>query len=80
MKTASVLGLVVVLSLLAGCQTTERVWYKEGATTQEFNMDQGQCRAQAFGAPGMNMLQVSLIYSSCMNGKGWYSVEQPKKQ
>lgn len=68
---------LVVLLLLAGCATPPRqeyVWDKQGASTQEFNMESGQCRAQAFGAPGMPMMQVMMVYASCMQGKGWQSV------
>lgn len=63
--------------LLAGCATTERVWVKDGASQQDFYMDRGQCQAQAFGAPGMNTLQVSLIFNGCMQGHGWYTEERP---
>src|SRR4249919_1016714 len=73
MNTVSVLCLVVVLLLIAGCQT-EHVWVKDGASQQDFNMDAGECKAQAFGTP-----EVSPIYSSCMSGKGWYSVDKPEQ-
>lgn len=65
-----------VLLLLGGCATQrpEYVWEKQGAGAQEFSMDAGQCRAQAFGAPGMPMMQVAMIYASCLQGKGWQSV------
>jgi hypothetical protein len=72
MNIASVLCLFVVLSVLAGCQSTEHVWVKDGASQQDFNMDAGECKTQAFGTP-----EVSPIYSSCMSGKGWYSVDKP---
>lgn len=68
---------LLVLMLLAGCATTERVWVKNGASEQDFYMDQGQCRAQAFGTPGMYTMQVALVYNSCMQGRGWYTEERP---
>jgi hypothetical protein len=59
---------------LAGCGTT--YWEKPGATTQDFYSDAGQCKAQAFSAPGMYAMQVAIIYNSCMQGKGWYTVRE----
>lgn len=56
--------------LLAGC-ATEKVWYQPGASNRDFEMDKGQCQAQAFGAPGMYTMQVAMIFNSCMRGKGW---------
>lgn len=70
----------LVVLLLAGCATTERVWEKPGATQQEFAQDQGQCQAQGFGAPaGPTSLQAAMMMNACMRGKGWYMVEQPKR-
>jgi hypothetical protein len=68
---------MLTLLMLAGCATTETVWVKPGATNEAFYQDQGQCRAQAFGAPGMYTMQVAMIYSSCMQGRGWYTEERP---
>lgn len=65
----------LVVLLLAACATQpEYVWERYGASDQDFSMDAGQCRAQAFGAPGMPAMQVALIYSSCMQGRGWSRV------
>lgn len=61
--------------LLAGCATPEKVWYRAGGTDQQFEMDKGQCQAQAFGATGMYSMQVALIYNSCMRGRGWQLVD-----
>lgn len=66
-----------VLLLLGGCATTERVWVKNGASDQDFYMDRGQCQAQAFGSPGMYTMQVAIVFSGCMQGKGWYTEERP---
>ena len=69
----------LLLFWLVGCATTEtqRVWVKPGASQQDFYMDSGQCKAQAFSAPGMPPLQVAIIYNTCMQGKGWYQEERP---
>lgn len=67
------------LFLSFGCATTETetVWRKAGATQQDFYTDDGQCKAQGFSTPGMNLLQVGIVYNSCMRGKGWYLEERP---
>jgi len=69
----------LLLFLLFSCATTETqtVWIKSGASQSDFHMDDGQCKAQAFSTPGMNLLQVGIVYNSCMRGKGWYLEEQP---
>ncbi len=71
---------VMAILTLAGCATTEKVWVKNGASQQDFYAESGQCKAQAFAAPGMPMMQVAIIYSSCMQGKGWYTEERPIKK
>ena len=67
---------VLFVLLLAGCATTERYWEKPGASSGEFEMDKGFCHAQAFGSPGMNTMQVALVFNGCMRGKGWAIVER----
>jgi uncharacterized lipoprotein YmbA len=68
---------LIVLMLLAGCasEPKQTYWEKPGASAQDFNQDIGQCRAQAFGNT-MNLMQAAIIQSSCMAGKGWYTVER----
>lgn len=61
--------------LLAACATQPKSWYREGASGQEFEMDKGQCQAQGFAAPGMYTMQMALIFTSCMRGKGWQLVD-----
>lgn len=65
------LFLVFSACLLAGCATPQRSWYKSGASRDQFEMDRGQCDAQAFSVPGMQSLQVAMVYNGCMRGKGW---------
>lgn len=63
----------LVVLLLAGCASTERFWERPGASQQDFYMDRGQCQAQAFGAPyGPASLQAAMVFTGCMQGKGWY--------
>lgn len=63
---------LAVLLLLCGCATQPEVWVKAGAGSPEFNMDAGQCKAQAFSVPNAPLMQVAIIYNSCMQGKGWH--------
>jgi hypothetical protein len=70
----SILSAVLLLAplLLVACQNQGTTWEREGATQQDFYMDQGQCKAQAFGLPGGNMMQMAMVMNACMQGKGWY--------
>lgn len=65
---------LLLLLLLAGCAADDGKWYRSGASDQAFEMDKGQCQAQAFGVPGANVMQVALVFNSCMRGKGWQLV------
>lgn len=67
---------LAVLLLLVGCAKKESFWEKPGASSMEFEMDKGQCQAQAFGTPGMYTMQVAMVFNACMRGKGWYLVER----
>lgn len=69
---------LLVLLIVTGCATKQTYWEKPGASNEEFNRDMGTCRAQAFGVPGAtnNLMQVAIVQSTCMNGKGWYTVER----
>ena len=61
---------------LVGCATTETVWNKSNSSEQEFNMESGQCRASAFGVSNPSMMQIAIVYNSCMQGKGWQLEER----
>lgn len=76
MKTALTLTAV---TLLAGCASPQYQWMKTGATQQEFHQDRGQCMQATFSTPLAGAMQQQMIYASCMQGKGWYSVEVPAK-
>lgn len=69
---------VILLALLAGCATKQTYWEKPGSTQQDFNADIGACRAQAFSVPGAmnNLMQVAIVQSTCMQSKGWYTIEK----
>lgn len=70
--------MLAVSILLLGCESMkqkEYAWQKPGSTNQDFYMDSGQCKAQGASVPGMALMQVVIVYSNCMAGKGWYQVE-----
>lgn len=59
--------------VLNGCATQpQSVWYKSGSSAQEFEMDRGQCNAQAFSLANGNLYQIAIIQNQCLQGKGWY--------
>ena len=60
----------VVALLLAGCMTPP-TWHKSGSSQSDFYVDRGQCNAQAYSVPGMQYMQVGIVFNSCMQGKGW---------
>lgn len=68
----SVLAVAAIVALV-GCATTEQVW----VGGNNFDMDQGQCQAQAFGTPFASNMQIALVYNSCMRGKGWRQETRP---
>jgi hypothetical protein len=62
---------------MAGCATkTVSYWEKPGASPQDFNIDRGQCNAQAFSVASGNLMQIAIVQNSCLQGKGWYIVEK----
>lgn len=66
---------LIVALMLAGCAAEPQwVWRKAGGSEQEYNMDMGQCRAQAFSVAGASLMQVAIVQNSCMQGKGWQQV------
>ncbi|MDW7534505.1 MAG: hypothetical protein SCG82_01435 [Candidatus Nitrotoga sp.] len=53
---------------------TEEHWEKPGASDRDFNVDRGQCNAQAFSVAGGNIMQIAIVQNSCLQGKGWQLV------
>ncbi len=69
--------LTILIIGLSACQPIQqKSWYKEGATQQDFAMDMGQCRAQAFSISGGSLLQIAIVQNACMQGKGWSLQQQ----
>lgn len=71
--------LVVALVAIAGCASPEYRWEKSGASADEFHRDRGQCMQATFGMPFAGPMQQQMVFASCMQGKGWYSVEMPRR-
>jgi len=65
----------LVLLLLTAC-APQKVWYKEGASNQDFGMDMGQCKAQAFGISNPTLFQIAVVQNQCMFGKGWNLIDK----
>jgi uncharacterized membrane protein len=61
----------LITVFLVGC-ASQNVWMKNGATQQDFYMDQGQCKAQGFSVASGNLYQAAYVFNACMQGKGWY--------
>jgi hypothetical protein len=69
------------LFAVGGCAVNEprvssSVWVKPGATAADFRIDHGQCTAQAFSIPNAPLIQVAIVQSQCMRGKGWVIEER----
>ena len=60
---------------LAGCATgNDFTWEKAGGTQDEFHRDRGQCLQAMSSVPLAGVQQQMMVYSSCLQGKGWYAV------
>lgn len=66
--------LIAIAAALTACSTTKTVtvWVKPGSSQESFDMDKGQCDAQAFSVAGGNLMQVAIVQNGCMRGKGWH--------
>lgn len=63
---------LLILILVAGCAAEKPTyWQRDGATQNDYNMDNGQCQAQAFAVPNAPVMQMAFVHNSCMRGKGW---------
>jgi len=66
---------IVTALLLTGCATGgDWTWHKPNSSATEFDMEAGQCRAQAFSVPFARSRQIVLVYDACMQGKGWQKI------
>jgi len=75
MKTTCIFLITILLTGCATNNTNNWHWEKRGASGYEFDIDNGQCRAQGFaGTGGMLTWGTIMIIDSCLQGKGWYKV------
>lgn len=70
-RLAWVAAMVLLVWALAACSVTR--YEREGASREDFHMDDGQCRAQAGQTPVGR--KASNVYHACMRGKGWHRVK-----
>ena len=64
--------LITTAVLMAGCAPQQNYWVKPGASSEDFEMDKGQCNAQAFSIPNATLVQIAIVQNQCLKGKGWY--------
>jgi hypothetical protein len=63
---------LAAVAMLIGCAAPiVPNWVKAGASKESLQADMGQCRAQAYGVPGVSALQAAIVYDGCMQGKGY---------
>jgi hypothetical protein len=75
MKTNATL-LTMALVLCACANAPQYKWQRAGATQDQLTREAGQCEAQAFGIASNDTNRVFVVYSSCMQGKGWRLVDR----
>ena len=63
--------LILISLLLMGCAQQQNYWVKRGASGEDFEMDKGQCSAQAFSIPNATLMQIAIVQNQCLRGKGW---------
>jgi hypothetical protein len=49
-----------------------QTWHKSNASSEDFEMDKGECQARAFSIPNAPPMQIAIVFNSCMRGHGWY--------
>lgn len=65
----------LVIFSLSGCAMNDDWHWEKANGDSQSRMDEGQCRAQGLaGTGGMVTYGTVMIMYSCMQGKGWYKV------
>ena len=72
----SLIAAVMALPLATCATLPQKQWYKEGASPQEFSIDQGQCRAQGFGISGGTLMQAAIVFIPVCKVRVGCSVER----
>jgi hypothetical protein len=61
--------------LLIGCaQQPNFHWERGGSSDRDFYQDSGYCKAQAFSVSSGLIMQIAIVYTGCMEGRGWQRV------
>jgi len=73
------LTLSIAVIALAAC-AQDVTWQKPGASEQDLAQDADACRSRAYAAQGMtnDATRLQIVYSNCMEAKGWRRVQAPK--
>ena len=67
--------LITLMAITLAACSSQPIWNKDGGASQtEFEMAQGQCRAQGFQIPGVYVMQAVAVFTACMQGKGFFRV------
>ena len=76
---------------MSGC-AQQPVWVKPGASQNDFSVDRYAClqeaqqrvgaaRVNPYSGAAVNTVQTNqMLFTSCMNARGWYLQTQPKRQ
>jgi hypothetical protein len=72
--------LIAAALALAACSNTEMVWKKSGASDEDLKQASDGCRSQAYATQGMTSdpQRLAIVYTTCMESKGWHREEVPK--
>lgn len=62
---------LLICLALAGCAAEQNFRWNGNGTQEDLSRDAGQCQSQAFGVPFATRERVTIVYLSCMQGKGW---------
>jgi len=71
--------LVFMVFLISGCASSGG-WYKPNATTDDFHRDRGECLNDARKYNRTNLMFDPVLFSSCMQSKGWYWQEEERRR
>lgn len=74
MRRLSLHLLLIASSALSGC--ANQVWFRSGASANDFYSDRAQCNVKAFSIPGASLQLAAMVQHECLVGKGWRLVDE----